>query len=81
MLGGMFCMGSHGGATSAPAVFPRVFHSAESQDRCLRRLCPVGTYLRPVLDILLDMDPNRRRMAGSADILFDTMKAQVLKIV
>ena len=60
-----------------PQFFLEKFGSAESRDRELERVCPVGTYLRPVLDTLLDMDPNKRRTVGGAVQLFDTLKAHL----
>ena len=60
-----------------PQFFLEKFGSAESRDRELERVCPVGTYLRPVLDTLLDMDPNKRRLVGGAVQLFDRMKAHL----
>ena len=59
-----------------PQIRPREWGFFPSvRNRHLDRVSPVETFLRPVLDRLLNMDPNARSMdVWVAETLFDDMK-------
>ena len=48
-----------------PQIRPNEWGSAQVRDRHLQRVSPVGSYLRPVLDNLLDYDARRQQMAAA----------------